>query len=119
MKNYYYIIKKNDDPEKAKQRRVETTNYKGYKEIKGREIQYHEYYRSHFGNEGAEGADKPVKLLLRGQTAWNSENGTPTNLDGNCIIEVFMVGDNYTITDTLHHLDKGQIAQDLGLPADE
>lgn len=56
---------------------------------------------------------------MRGQTAYNSETGTPQNLDSNCIIEVFKVGDNNEIVDTNHHLDKGVIAKDIGLSPED
>lgn len=51
-KNYFYVVLKGDDPAKAKARRQETTNYKGYKKTTYRKIQYHEYYSQNIGSVG-------------------------------------------------------------------
>lgn len=56
---------------------------------------------------------------MRGSVAYGTDKGTPAKLDTDCIVEVFKVDANNVITDTLHHLDKSVIADDVNAPDHE
>ncbi|CAD8046367.1 unnamed protein product [Paramecium sonneborni] len=114
MKNYLYQVDKKDSPSTLVGKRQEVANNKQYKQVKGRKIQYHVYYKKGSGEEI--GLDRPqppnpIRMLLRGQQAFNSETGNSTVLDHDCSIDLLIRLDNGTMKDT-SVLDKTKISAD-------
>ncbi|CAD8142567.1 unnamed protein product [Paramecium octaurelia] len=114
MKNYLYVVDKLDSPITASGKRVEVSNHKQYKQVKGRKIQYHVYYKKGTGEEF--GVDRPqppspIRMLLRGQQAFNSETGNATVLDHDCFIDIVIRFDNETFQEA-GILDKTKISAD-------
>ncbi|CAD8136573.1 unnamed protein product [Paramecium octaurelia] len=116
MKNYLYFVNQNDSPDTAFANRQEVPNHQQYKSIKGRKFQYHVYYKTNMGEENELGAPQPkqpIRMLLRGQQAFNSEKGTLTVLDNDCSIDLLMRNDDGIIKDTGNVLDKTRISTDV------
>ncbi|CAD8135596.1 unnamed protein product [Paramecium octaurelia] len=116
MKNYLYQVDQLDTPGTAGNKRQEVANHKQYKQVKGRKIQYHVYYKRGTGEEIGVGVDRPqppspIRMLLRGQQAFNSETGNYTVLDTDCSIDLLIRLDNGTMKDT-SVLDKTKISAD-------
>ncbi|CAD8043970.1 unnamed protein product [Paramecium primaurelia] len=114
MKNFIYFVEKTDSPDVVANKRQEVANHKQYKQVKGRKIQYHVYYKK--GTAEENGVDRPqppspIRILLRGQQAFNSETGNTTVLDNDCSIDLLIRLDNGTLKDT-SVLDKTKISED-------
>ncbi|CAD8054095.1 unnamed protein product [Paramecium sonneborni] len=115
MKNYLYFVTQDDSPDTVK--RQEVPNHQQYKQIKGRKFQYHVYYKSNMGQDNngfdAPQPKQPIRMLLRGQQAFNSETGNQTILDNNCSIDLLIKVDNGSIIDTGNILNKTRISNDI------
>ncbi|CAD8138370.1 unnamed protein product [Paramecium pentaurelia] len=113
MKNYLYLVTKNDTSDTVV--RQEVPNHQKYKSIKGRKFQYHVYFKTNMGEENGSEAPQPkqpIRMLLRGQQAFNSETGNSTVLDSDCSIDLLIKTDDGTIKDTGNILNKTRISAD-------